>query len=225
MYGAGQCFAYAATGDPRAQTRARLAFEALRFLQKVTQGSPHSPPHGFVARTIRPVEWPDPNIGRAAYDRARQQRDPLWKVIEPRWPLSADGRCYWKSDTSSDELDGHYFFYPLDPWGDWLGDAMSTLRGLPIDRLNSPHRNSQRLDVVPLQPPAVLDVYEPLRAGRGHRVDGRVLPVENRHFNHWNTDPWQLDYGGAGNELAAATVFLLPYYLGLDHGYIESGTL
>ena len=33
--------------------------------------------------------------------------------------------------------------------------------------------------------------------------------MENRHFNHWNTDPWQLDYGGQGDELAAGTVFLL----------------
>ena len=48
----------------------------------------------------------------------------------------------------------------------------------------------------------------------------KVLPVENRHFGHWNTDPWDLDYGGNGNELDAGTVFLLPYYMGLYHGYI-----
>jgi hypothetical protein len=48
-----------------------------------------------------------------------------------------------------------------------------------------------------------------------------VLPVQNRHFNHWNTDPWHLDYGGGGNELGAGTVFLLPYYMGLYHGFIE----
>ena len=52
-------------------------------------------------------------------------------------------------------------------------------------------------------------------------MNGKVLPVENRHFNHWNTDPWQLDYGGNGSELAAGTVFLLPYYMGLYHGFIE----
>ena len=59
------------------------------------------------------------------------------------------------------------------------------------------------------------------RRSRGHLVNGKVLPVENRFFNHWNTDPWQLDYGGNGNELAAGTVFLLPYYMGLHHGFIE----
>ncbi len=34
-------------------------------------------------------------------------------MLEPRWPLSADRQWYWKTDTSSDELDGHYFFYAL----------------------------------------------------------------------------------------------------------------
>ena len=114
MYGAGECFAYAATSNPKAKDRAKRAFEALRFLQKVTQGCKHSPPKGYVARTIRSVDLPDPNIGRIERDRRnRAHGDALWKVYEPRWPKSADGRWYWKSDTSSDELDGHYFFYPL----------------------------------------------------------------------------------------------------------------
>jgi hypothetical protein len=404
MYGAGECFAYAATHDPKARERAKAAFEALRFLQKVTQGGEHAPPKGFIARTIRPVDWPDPNIGRLAADREAQKHDKLWKVYEPRWPKSADGKWFWKSDTSSDELDGHYFFYPLyydfcaetdaerervrevvrdatdhlivhgftmvdhdgrptrwavfgpqflnenrywwperglnslsiltyltaaahitgdakylaaarelidrhhyaqnimyakaqrgpgsgnqsddemafmcyygllrcsqdddlkararysfyyyflneapernpffnfayaahnlrasvaNPWGDlplrppadWHADALATLRGFSLDRLNWPLRNSHRLDVrfLPLASSEDPDVPDPPRQ-RGYLVDGKVLPVENRHFNHWNTDPWQLDYGGNGNELAAGTVYLLPYYMGLYHGFIE----
>jgi hypothetical protein len=39
------------------------------------------------------------------------QRDPRWKRIALRWPKSADGKWYWKCDTSSDELDGHFFLY------------------------------------------------------------------------------------------------------------------
>ncbi len=403
MYGAGECFAYGATRDPRARARATQVFEALRFLQKVTQGGPHAPPKGYIARTIRPAEWPDPNEGRVERDREEARRDGLWKVYEPRWPKSADGKWYWKSDTSSDELDGHFFFFPLyhdlvaetpeekervrevvrdladhllahdftltdhdgkptrwavyspaamngdprwwaerglnslsilsylsaaghvtgdpkyhaavrdlvakhgygqnlmfakvqygpgsgnhsddemavmcfynllrygqdpallngvryaffaywaneapelnpffnfafaahgrgrditnvwgsfpvEPWAGWQDDSMATLRGFPLDRLNWPHRNSHRLDVVRLAPQQSKDLYEPGNGGRGHRVDGRVLPVENRHFNHWNTDPWDLDYGGSGNVLGSGTVFLLPYYLGLYHGFIE----
>lgn len=404
MYGAGECFAFAATADPKAQARAKQAFEALRFLQKVTQGGTPAPPPGYIARTIRPVEWPDPNLGRLEADRSEQEkRDKLWKVYEPRWPKSADGKWFWKSDTSSDELDGHYFFYPLyydfcaktdeekervrevvrdvtdhlmahhftltdhdgrptrwaiydpqflnhDPnwWperglnslsilsyltvaahvtGDrkyeaalrelidqhgyahnamyakvqrgpgtgnqsddemafmsyhnllryskdetlkgmirfsffrywqneapemnpffnfayaahnldaapltlpgrfslqpppgWHDDALATLYGFPLDRLNWPHKNSHRLDLVGLSGMASGEWDIPDRFRRGRRVNGKVLAVENRHFNHWSTDPWQLDYGGNGGELATGTVFLLPYYLGLYHGYIE----
>jgi len=403
MYGAGECFAYGATRDAKAKDRATKAFEALRFLQKVTQGGTPAPPKGYVARTVRPVEWPDPNAGRIEGDRAESKRDALWKVYEPRWPKSADGKWYWKSDTSSDELDGHFFLYaayfdlvaetteekdrvrevvrdlsdhllshkftltdidgtptrwatygpdtvnddgrwwperglnslsilsyltvathitgdpkyaaaarelvvkhgyaqnltfpkvqfgpgsgnqsddemavmcfynlvkygrdpeirdrvlfsffaywameapemnplfhfafaahgigqsvrnvwgtfPVTPWAGWHEDSLATLRGFPLDRLNWPHRNSHRLDLVLLAPQKSKDLYEPRDKGRGSRVNGRVLPVENRHFEHWNTDPWDLDYGGDGNVLGSGTVFLLPYYLGLYHGFIE----
>ena len=114
MYGAGECYACAATKDAAACERARRAFEALRFLGEVTQGGPHPAPRGFVARSILPADGPDPNVQDSPErDRERQSRDKRWKQIAPRWPKSADGKWYWKSDTSSDELDGHYFFYGL----------------------------------------------------------------------------------------------------------------
>jgi hypothetical protein len=404
MYGAGECFAYGATADPQAKQRARKAFEALSFLQQVTQGGSPAPPKGYIARTIRSTELPDPNVGRLKSDLEDQKTDRFWKAYEPRWPKSGDGKWFWKSDTSSDELDGHYFFYPLyfdlcadneterqrvrevvrgitdhllshnyllidhdgkptrwgifapemlnrdpywwperglnslsmlsylavaahitgdakystasralieqhgyahnamyskvqhgpgsgnqsddemafmgyysllrnstddtlngmirasffsywvneapemnpffnfayaahnleatgqnpwgrfslKPWAGWHEDAMATLYGLPLDRLNWSHRNSHRLDIVEVPPVRSSDLENPDRHHeRGHRVNGKVVPVENRHFNHWNTDPWRLDYGGNGNELASGTVFLLPYYMGLYHKFIE----
>ncbi len=113
MYGAGECFAYAATKDPLAKKRARKAFEALRFLSQVTQGGEHPAPPGFPARAIRPTSGPDPNLNdsRERDLGKRANGDRLWKILSPRWPKSADGKWYWKTDTSSDELDGHYFFY------------------------------------------------------------------------------------------------------------------
>ncbi len=404
MYGAGECFSYAATKDPLSKARAKKAFEALRFLQMVTRGCAHAPPKGFIARSVRSVDLPNPNVGRLESDREAQKHDKLWKVYEPRWPKSADGRWYWKSDTSSDELDGHFFFYglyydfcadteaerarvrevvrntvddliehgftlidfdgrptrwaifgpkylnrdpnwwperglnslsilsylavaahvvgdpkyaaasrelvdrdgyamnamypkvqqgpgsgnqsddemafmdyysllrcsedaqlkammrysfyrywvneepemnpffnfayagcnlnaavptpwgpvSLKPWPGWQADAMATLYGLPLDRLNWSHRNSHRLDVIFLPRVASGDLDNPDRPGeRGYLVNGKVLPVENRQFDHWNTDPWQLDYGGNGDELASGAVFLLPYYMGLYQGFIE----
>ncbi|MCA9171614.1 MAG: hypothetical protein KDB23_28295, partial [Planctomycetales bacterium] len=403
MYGAGECFAYGTTGSETARRRAQQAFEALRFLQTVTQGGNHAPPRGYVARTIRSTADPDPNLGRLERDReSRENGDRMWKVYEPRWPKSADGKWYWKSDTSSDELDGHYFFYPLyydlvaktdeeraqvravvrdltdhliehefnlvdhdgqptrwgvfspeslnhdirwsverglnslsmlsylavaahvtedarytevaqrlirdhayhanvmepkaqrgigsgnqsddemafmsfyglikytadeslrnrylaafyrywmleqpecnpffnfayaavgqdeshhdaferhdlSPWEGWLDDSVATLIDFPLDRLNWAHQNSHRLDLVWLPRQHGSGSLELNRDKRGYRVDGKVLPVSERHFNHWNTDPWQLDYHGNGNVLASGTVFLLPYYMGRYHGFI-----
>jgi hypothetical protein len=116
MYGAGECYAYAATKDPLAKQRAKKAYEAMRFLWTVTQGSTPPAPKGYVARTVLPASAGDPNA--TAYtpekDRVFQAtRDSLWKIMKPRWPRSADGKWYWKADTSSDELDGHYYFYGL----------------------------------------------------------------------------------------------------------------
>ena len=408
MYGASQCFAFAVTNSEASRRRAQQAFEALRFLQTVTQGAENSPPQGYVARTVLPATEPDPNVGGLARDRAfRATADKMWKVYEPRWPTSQDGKWFWKSDTSSDELDGHYFFHALyydlaadspeqkarvrqvvseltdhlirhdfvlqdhdgtptrwgvfrpsslnsdfrwneerginslsmlsylavahhvtgdmryeaaarrlrdqhyyhsnlqvpkmqrgigsgnqsddemafmsfynlvkytddstlrqqylsafyaywmleqpernpffhfayaavgqgasvtgtfgetdlSPWGDWLEDSIATLQGFPLDRVNWAHANSHRLDLLSLPKQQARDYLgtndQRPRRRRGYRIDGKVLPVEERFFEHWNTDPWQLDYEGDGRTLACGTVFLLPYYMGRFHKLID----
>jgi hypothetical protein len=403
MYGAGECFAFAATKSPDAKRRAKQAFEALRFLGTVTQGGPHPAPKGYVARTILPASAGNPNA--SAYtpvkDREfRATRDKLWKIMNPRWPLSASGEWYWKADTSSDELDGHYFFYALyydlvakddpveqtrvrdhvaaltdhlidhnftltdhdgtptrwgifnpenlnqnplwaddrglnslsilsylktaahitgnpryndaarlliekhgyaqnvmipktsggpgsgnqsddemafmnfyhllqyetdpqlrsmyaialhrrwlveapelnplfnyiaaaalnglsysdshstrqlTPTGPWREQSLDTLRRFPLDRFDWKLDNSHRADVLPLAPAAAREG----RPGRGHRRNGLVLPIDERHVAHWNHDPWQLDQGGSGRQLADGAAFLLPYYMGLYHGFLQ----
>ncbi len=403
MYGAGECYAYAATGDSLAKQRALQAFEALKFLGDVTQGTEHSPPPGFVARTILPTDGPDPNDGRIERDRRHKaEEDTLWKIIDPRWPVSEDGKWYWKTDTSSDELDGHYYFYGLyydlvadteaektrvrqhvrrltdhliehdfqlvdhdgrptrwarfnpyelnhdrnwafdrnlnslsmlaflltaahitdekkyihyaeylvenhgylqnaqlpktqrgigtgnqsddemalmmlynfikyaphdnwrermalacwtygrleqpemnpffnfvfasscsgktftDAWGEhsleptgpWLQDAVETLKRFPLDRVNWSHDNRDRIDIMPFDENA-RHFDERSFADRGRRVNGNALPVDERHFNHWNHDPYQLKTGGNGMYLSDGAVFLLPYYMGLYYGYIR----
>ena len=393
MYGASECYRYAATKDPVAKERATKAFEALRFLSEVTQGGEHPAPPGFPARSILPTDGSNPNDhATPERDREKQQQDPAWKVLDPRWPVSADGKWYWKTDTSSDELDGHYFFYALyydlvaeteaektavrdttlaitdhliahdyalvdhdgkptrwaqygpdclnydmtsggrglnsvsiltylkiaehmsgdakyerayrdlidkhayamntlipktamgpgtgnqsddemafmgyyhllryetDPellrfytrslfqyWqleqrelcplfnyifaaclegknlgmfrrymdAGFLNEALDSLKRYRMDRIEWPIKNSQRIDVTPLSS----GVF-----GRGNSqgclVSGKVLPIDERNVNHWNHSPWQLDYGGNGTELTDGAAFLLPYYMGLYHGYI-----
>lgn len=112
MYGAGECFG-CAVGVPGACERAESTFQALRFLGTVTQSGSNPAPRGYVARTVLPVSVPDPNrvYTPERDEQMRRTRDGLWKVLRPRWPRNGD--WYWKADTSSDELDGHYFFYGL----------------------------------------------------------------------------------------------------------------
>lgn len=407
MYGAGECYAYSATKSPEAKRRAQQAFKALRFLSTVTQGGEVEMQPGYVARTIVSTSEPNPNE-RSSYtlegQKRNQENETLWKVYSPRFPLNKEGNYWFKTDTSSDELDGHYFFYGLyydlvadtdeekqlvretvqaitdhlirndfamidhdgtptrwavfrpsiinrdfnwyperglnslsmlaylavtehvtgdarygeiskqlqeehyydmnamvakiqygpgsgnqsddemaymsfynlmkyckddalrrhilysffnywavdypemnpffnfiyaacglgetytDPWGTyslnpwdgWLDDSVKTLTGFSLDRRNWSHQNSHRIDLAPLPRQSIANYpnEEPNRL-RAHRVNGKVIPVENRHFNHWNTDPWTLNDGGDGRGLASGTVYLLPYYMGLYYGFIQ----
>lgn len=409
MYGAGECFAYGATKDPQAKKRADEAFKALRFLSTVTQGGEVEQQPGFVARTVVPTTEPDPNK-RSSYTiegmkRNKENNDGLWKVYSPRYPLNKEGDYWYKTDTSSDELDGHYFFYGLyydlvaetdeekqlvretvqaitdhmirnnfvlidhdgkptrwaifnpdiinrdpvwfperglnslsmlsylavtehvtgdpkygeiakelqeqhhydinamvakmqfgpgsgnqsddemaimnfynlikysnddelryhirysffnywavisqemnpffhfafaacclgetysDPWGTyginpwdgWLEDSVDTLIGFSLDRRQWAYQNSHRIDLVPLPRVAIAN-YPNEQPGRlrAHRVNGKVLPIENRHVNHWNHDPWTVNTGGNGLMLSSGAAFTLPYYMGLYYGFIEN---
>jgi streptogramin lyase len=109
MYLAMESFRYAATKDPQAKANAKKAFEALRFLQTVTETP------GFVARTVIPGSWTkmaDPN--RKISDRQWAEMvvdNPREKRVETRWRPSRDGKWLWKGDTSSDEITGHMFGY------------------------------------------------------------------------------------------------------------------
>jgi sugar lactone lactonase YvrE len=109
MYLAMESFRFAVTHDPDAQAKAAQAFEALHFLQTVTETP------GFVARTAVPTAWknihdPGDTFSPPAWAETRVQ-DPRFKKVEKRWHPSQDQQWLWKSDTSSDEITGHFFGY------------------------------------------------------------------------------------------------------------------
>lgn len=93
LYVAAESFRYAATGADDARSNARESAMALVRLQKVS-GIP-----GFVARAV--YRLGETNVERSAGE----------------WHESPDRDWLWKGDTSSDELDGHFFglsvFYEL----------------------------------------------------------------------------------------------------------------
>jgi hypothetical protein len=84
IYVAAEAFRYGATGDESARENAWKSLQALMFMEEVT-GIP-----GFVARSFVPASDNPQRYGG-------------------EWYPSADKRWWWKGDTSSDELDGHYF--------------------------------------------------------------------------------------------------------------------
>lgn len=118
MYVAMEAFRYAATKAPEARENAKKAFDALVFLQTVTETN------GFIARTVVPASWKqmhDPGETATAPEAAqRRLQEPRFKSVEKRWLPSKDGKWLWKRDTSSDEITGH--FYAFSHYYDLVAD-------------------------------------------------------------------------------------------------------
>jgi streptogramin lyase len=109
MYLAMEAFRYAVTKSERAKINAKRAFEALKFLQTVTETD------GFFARTVIPSDWKQMADANRTFTDSEwaeyRVRDPRIKRVENRWRLSKDGKWLWKGDTSSDEVTGHMYGY------------------------------------------------------------------------------------------------------------------
>jgi hypothetical protein len=95
MYAAAECFRYAVTKSPEALANAKKSAEAVLFLEEVTGK------RGFPARSYIRKGEPMPHDGQ--------------------WHWTPDGEYYWKGDTSSDEIVGHFFLYAVAT--DLLPDA------------------------------------------------------------------------------------------------------
>jgi len=88
LYVAAECFRYKVTGETEARQFARQGMDALIRLEEITNHP------GFPARSfIRKGEDIQPTDGE--------------------WHDTPDGLWRWKGDTSSDEIAGHYFVYPI----------------------------------------------------------------------------------------------------------------
>ena len=88
MYVAAEAFRYAVTKSAEARANARQGMEAILRLEEITGI------RGFPARSfIKVGEDEQPKDGE--------------------WHPTPDGKWSWKGDTSSDEIVGHYFVYPI----------------------------------------------------------------------------------------------------------------
>jgi hypothetical protein len=69
----------------------------------------------------------------------------------------------------------------------------------------------------------VLGAVGHVRVGGGglQGRDGTVLPVDERSFGHWNTNPYKLDQGGSGDREYDGAAYLLPYWMGVRLGLLD----
>ncbi len=88
MYLAAECFRYAVTKDPEALRNARESYSAMKKLLTIT------PVKGYVARSVLSA-------------------DKCPGADPERWRMHESGKLCWKSDTSKDELIGHYLGLPV----------------------------------------------------------------------------------------------------------------
>jgi len=123
MYVAAECFRYKVTGESDARENARRGMQAVLRLESIT-GIP-----GFPARSfIKVGEDAQPSDGE--------------------WHDTPDKAWRWKGDTSSDEIVGHYFVYPI--YYDLVADeSEKPLLRAALDRITNHilDHNYQLIDV------------------------------------------------------------------------------
>lgn len=207
MYAASQCFRYSVTKSPEAVANARKSIEAILFLEEVAGR------RGFPARSY---------VRKG--DRMPQGGE---------WHWTKDGQYYWKADTSSDEIVGHFFIfsiaYDLLP-DEGLRKRIAETAGRIMDHIidhgyhlvdldGKPTRwgfwSPERLQKEPeeralnsLQLLSFLKTTEHITGGARYTAEYRKVATELGYTN-WITrlNEWRTEMNYSDEELA-----LLPYY-------------
>jgi hypothetical protein len=213
--------AHHVTGDPRYHLVARELVEK----------------HGYAVNLIYPKYTLGVGGGNQSddemalmnyYHLLKYETDPQVKAIAARslhayWQLERPERNPFFNVLAAVSLEGRTYTTPFEvealtlPTDAWREDTLDTLRRFPVDLVDHGLSNSHRLDVVPL--PAHVRGGA-ARAAGVRRLDGKVLPIDERMVFHWNVDPYALDYAGTGTRLADGSSFLLAYYMARYHGVI-----
>ena len=123
MYVAAESFRFKVTGAADARAHARAGMQALMRLESIT-GVPGFPARSFI---------------RVGVDE---------QPADGEWHDTPDGLWRWKGDTSSDEIVGHFFVYPI--YHDLVADEDERpALGAVIDRITSHilDNNYQLVDV------------------------------------------------------------------------------
>ena len=90
-----------------------------------------------------------------------------------------------------------------------------SLADYPLDLVEWPMSNAHRTDLV------MLGEHADGQPRTGGRIGGYAFPIDERHETYWDWDPWKLTSDGNGLRLRPGFHYLLAYYLGRFHGFIE----
>jgi hypothetical protein len=111
--------------------------------------------------------------------------------------------------------DGSAFFYfaaaTIDPDFVDIKGAVENLRRIHTDRRQWKMVNSHRKDIV----------WHPREDRMGHPQLLTVLPADERNFKRWNINPYYADHGDGGKYMVGGGNWLLAYWMGRYHGFIE----
>ncbi len=170
--------------------------------------------HGYLANVLTEKKvFPDMNnhsdnqLGFVAlYPLLQLEYDPL-----ARTALQRTVRRHYRTLGR----DGSAFFYfaaaTIDPdYVDIMG-GITNLRQIPTDRRQWKMTNSNRKDIT----------WNPYKS-RFNRVQLLdILPADERNFDRWNRNPYTADGGNGGNYEDDGGSWLLAYWMGRYHGFIN----
>ena len=184
MYAAAECFRFAVTKSPAALANARKSIEAVLFLEEVAGR------RGFPARSVLRKGDPMPHGGE--------------------WHWTADGQYYWKGDSSSDEIVGHFFIFSIAY--DLLPDSELKRRIAETAKRIMDHILEHGYNLIDLDgKPTLWGWWGPEKL--------KQQPDE-RPVMKWNGNPFVIDGGAGGKGEDDGAAFLLPYWMGRYHKFL-----
>ncbi len=135
------------------------------------------------------------------YEDDEELRAIYLRSIERSWKIEAPERCPLWDYIHASAVE--------EPPG--LANAEETLQEIPLDLVEWRVDNGGRPDV-----------KKALFNGRHDESQlTKVLPADERPTMKWNGNPYKVENGGNGHGEEVATYWLLPYWMGRHHGFLE----
>jgi predicted neuraminidase len=125
--------------------------------------------------------------------------------------LHKSARRHYKTLARDNSSFFNFVLATIDPHYVSIEGGLQNLIEIPTDRRSWGAQNSHRSDLV----------FDPRVDRFGVKQLLQVLPADERNFNKWNGNPLRADGGGGGAHEDDGSAYLLPYWMGRYHRFIE----